>query len=419
MLQLGHNPIITSIFSLRFVNVFIFLVTKFILFAYLNSLAIQSFMLGTVAISQEPKDSVYVDLYDTYYRGLCSTPVDDSKFCADKPVVSMFTATRTFPVLLLSSLYFGPLLFLINRVIKRPNPFSFETLIHFVFPLVTNISLFGIVPKYPMEEHLKAKRVKRSNSLPDLKLESLYIKHHGSEAGYQTGPGQISDQRHQTTQRPKTTGLTMEKRMVKVIGTPARAHSVSVCWEETALQSSSEEMANMARDSDRVRPTTSILSLTPIRRQKKNIAKSVKVKTGLRRRTSLPAALEDKSKTADKHMRQEFSFSWKQSTVLYCFFLFNILTSGLSDVLVQLANKKALGDCKRPNHCDTSNGTEDMSVLESLLELDAINQAYLVLLIINILSWITFLLGLRRGRAGKDCMGQSSCLFLKEVMQNW
>ena len=51
MLQAGDYPVLSSVFSVRAVIVFVFIVTKFLLLAYLNSLDMTSIILGTIGFA--------------------------------------------------------------------------------------------------------------------------------------------------------------------------------------------------------------------------------------------------------------------------------------------------------------------------------------------------------------------------------
>ena len=424
-------------------------------------------MMGIVAISKE-SNSAYIDLFDYYYRGICPTPTDESMFCGEHAVMSMFTATKTLPYLIIFGLYFGPVLFLINRIIKRPNPFTFETIIHFVFPLVTNISLFGIVPE-PCEhieqslgEQPQAK--KRAQSLPLLQLEALPLStrrlqtcHQVSDTGCQRDPWQQRNQKKPDTRkkernqkqvwpqnstkakevfdlnnsRPNTTSKAFKESLkvthlqltCQLTRTPPRPFSAIGCWEESVFEGSEREADKVAPGPRRL--SSSQPSLAPGKidnigeeTTESMIVTAMEVTAFKQRRSSLPAAFENIERKKKKPKKHVFKFSWKQSTVLYGFFLWNAWAIGLADLVVQLANVQN-NICKRAHQCDISDAKQDISVLESLLEVDAINQAYLVILIINMLSWVTFLLQLRKGKTARACLGQASCSFLQELVDLW
>ena len=82
---------------------------------------------------------------------------------------------------------------------------------------------------------------------------------------------------------------------------------------------------------------------------------------------------------------EKFQFSLKQSAVLYTMFLLNALTTGLLDLVIQIVNIR-YSQCKRPGQCDVAN-IEQMTVLESLMEVDPINKAYMGILFSNTLAF--------------------------------
>jgi hypothetical protein len=166
MLQQGQTPVISSVFSIRAVNIFIFLATKFFLIAYIHSQAINSLMLGTVITATESNPR-YLELLNLYYEGICTPSEDPSMFCGDRPVITLYTATVTMPLFLLFVLYFGPLVYIITLNIKAARPFSYETILLLIFSLVTNLSFYGAVPTDPLYQPGGRERM-RTKSLPYL-----------------------------------------------------------------------------------------------------------------------------------------------------------------------------------------------------------------------------------------------------------
>ena len=83
MLRMGHEPVLTSIFTTRAGIVFLFLVTKFLLLAYLHSLAITSMMMGLVGSIIADNDPAHIELFDMFHRGLCPPPKDPMAFCGE------------------------------------------------------------------------------------------------------------------------------------------------------------------------------------------------------------------------------------------------------------------------------------------------------------------------------------------------
>ena len=117
MLQAGRKPVLSTVFSVRALVVFIFIVTKFLLLAYLNSLALTSIVLGSIGFAVAEEDEVHRELFDNFFRGLCRPSEDPSAFCGENPPLTLFTATRTFPLFSLLGIYLYPLLYVIVLVI--------------------------------------------------------------------------------------------------------------------------------------------------------------------------------------------------------------------------------------------------------------------------------------------------------------
>ena len=71
ILKWGDKPIIKSYFSLTFIKIFLFILTKFLVQSYVLSIAIKSLMYY-VAIQADHKHNhdLYNDIFNLYYRGI-------------------------------------------------------------------------------------------------------------------------------------------------------------------------------------------------------------------------------------------------------------------------------------------------------------------------------------------------------------
>ena len=112
----------------------------------------------------------------------------------------------------------------------------------------------------------------------------------------------------------------------------------------------------------------------------------------------------------DSKKAEKFQFSLKQSAMLYTMFLLNALTTGLLDLVIRYSQ------CKR-GQCDVTN-IEQMTVLESLMEVDPINKAYMGILFSNILAFVLFAVSLRK-RQGGTSFESSQCQLLRELAHEW
>ena len=133
MLQAGRKPVLSTVFSVRALVVFIFIVTKFLLLAYLNSLALTSIVLGSIGFAVAEEDAGHRELYDNFFRGLCRPSEDPLAFCGENPPLTLFTATRTFPLFSLLGINLYPLIY---------------PLLYVIIPLIITIILIHIIIRY-------------------------------------------------------------------------------------------------------------------------------------------------------------------------------------------------------------------------------------------------------------------------------
>ena len=115
--------------------------------------------------------------------------------------------------------------------------------------------------------------------------------------------------------------------------------------------------------------------------------------------------------------KDEFQFSLWQSTVLYLMFLYNAIVIGLIDVVVQIVNM-SYNQCKRAGGvCDVDE--EQMTLMDVLMKIDPINQAYIAILITNITAFISFAISLKKDKGKASCVNSASCKFLQEMINDW
>ena len=375
MLQAGDLPVLSSVFSIRAVIVFVFIVTKFLLLAYLNSLAMTSIILGTIAFAGRENDPAYTELFDNFYRGLCRPSKNPSAFCADNPPITLFTATRTLPILSFVGIYLCPLLYLVTLNIKSRRSFTYETLIHLIFPLATNLSFYGDID-IPQEGARKTVRAKKRRNVSMPCIHPLDI-----------------------------------------IKTPRWGETATSGTEKNVFRQNSNPESNRARTVI-VRVSSLDIDITTFPRDHIEHSKTTSVpnRKFKPRRFSLPPNLESFVSREDPKKAEEFQFSLKQSAVLYTMFLVNALTAGLLDMVIQIVNIR-YSQCKRPGQCEVAN-IEQMSVLESLMEVDPISKAYMGILFSNILAFVFFAVSLRKRRGGTS-FESAQCQLLRELAQEW
>ena len=139
-------------------------------------------------------------------------------------------------------------------------------------------------------------------------------------------------------------------------------------------------------------------------------------KKTMSRGSSLPTNMES-CLTKGSEDKTEFQFSLRQSTTLYVIFLYNAILVGLIDVIVQIVNMRN-NHCKRTGEeCNIEE--EQMTLLEILMKVDPINQAYIAVLITNIIAFISFAISLKKDKGGGSCLNSSTCQFLQELINDW
>ena len=381
MLQAGDRPVLPTVFSIRAVIVFVFIVTKFLLLAYLNSLAMTSIILGTISFAVTENDPAYTELFDNFYRGLCRPSKDPSAFCGDNPPISLYTATRTLPILSFVGIYLYPLFYLITLNIKRGRPLNYETLIHLIFPLATNLSFYGDIPQKPsLKRRTTKKRKTRNVSMPCIQpLQTI----------------ETSRMDETTTSKRGVNYFRLRSYSDPSSESKKRARGVIISASSLDI-----DIETLAFRGGQIEPNPGI--------HKRKLKP---------RRSSLPPSMECfVGRKGSKKADEKFQFSLKQSSVLYTIFLINALSTGLLDLVIQIVNIR-YSQCKRPGECNSAS-VEQMTVMESLMEVDPINKAYMAILFSNIVAFASFAISLRMKWGGGSCV-ESVSHFVQEIIDEW
>ena len=380
MLQMGHKPAITSVFTARAAIIFLFLMTKFLLLAYLHSLAITSMMLGTVGNTLADNDPAHIELFDIFFRGLCPPSKDPSAFCGENPPFTFYSATRTLPIIIIFQLYFLPTLYLVILNIKRARALSYETIIHLLFPLVTNLSFCGLVHPDPFEMPRKKAKRKRVNSMPCF---------------------------HETSQKTNTTRIGTEKALFRQKTDPNKSSQARHGDEVFVIRMSSLDI-----DIER-------LAFQRENQESSSVQRAENNNKTWSKKFSLPTNMEPCLSKRGSEKKEEFQFSLWQSTTLYLMFLYNAIVIGLVDVVVQIVNM-GYNQCKRTGvECGVDDGGEQMTVLDILMKMDPINQAYMVILITNITAFVSFAISLKKEKGGASCLSFTTCKCLQQTINDW
>ena len=58
----------------------------------------------------------------------------------------------------------------------------------------------------------------------------------------------------------------------------------------------------------------------------------------------------------------------------------------------------------------------EMTILDLLMRVDSINQVYMVVLVINIIAFVSLAVSLNRNLGRSSCRGFASCRFLQEMI---
>ena len=202
-----------------------------------------------------------------------------------------------------------------------------------------------------------------------------------------------------------------------IIKTPRWGETATSGTEKNVFRQNSNPESNRARTVI-VRVSSLDIDITTFPRDHIEHSKTTSVpnRKFKPRRFSLPPNLESFVSREDPKKAEEFQFSLKQSAVLYTMFLVNALTTGMLDLVIQIVNIR-YSQCKRAGQCDVAN-IEQMTVLESLMQVDPINKAYMGILFSNILAFVFFAVSLRK-RRGETSFESAQCQLLRELAQEW
>ena len=147
ILTFGGQPMVTSLLSANFLKIVLFLLTKFLVLAYLLSMSIRSMMMYYVLGSE---NELFTSILEYNYRGLCRNQGDKKQieeyFCRRGANLSFNTATIYIPIIGLCLLYLPSLMYIAVIIIKKKNRKMLNFYCGFIFvifSIVTNVSVFG------------------------------------------------------------------------------------------------------------------------------------------------------------------------------------------------------------------------------------------------------------------------------------
>ena len=112
----------------------------------------------------------------------------------------------------------------------------------------------------------------------------------------------------------------------------------------------------------------------------------------------------------------ELQFSLRQSAMLYAWFLYPATNICGLDVVMQIINMK-YNQCKRTGEECGIEG--EMTMLDLLMRVDPINQVYMVVLVINIIAFVSFAISLKKEKGRVSCLGSTTCNFVQETINDW
>jgi hypothetical protein len=101
ILKWGDKPIIKSYFSLTFLKIFLFILTKFLVQSYVLSIAIKSLMYYVaMQADQKHNNDLYNNIFNLYYRGIDEDP----------QLLTFNQATLFAPIIILVLMFLPPVL---------------------------------------------------------------------------------------------------------------------------------------------------------------------------------------------------------------------------------------------------------------------------------------------------------------------
>ena len=116
------------------------------------------------------------------------------------------------------------------------------------------------------------------------------------------------------------------------------------------------------------------------------------------RRATLPSSLDVCPTFPPLQEEEELNFSWKQSSVLYGMFLYSAVSVGLSETIFQLILNDGYKICKKSPCSDAPDLHRTKSLWNRIMEVDSLNQAYVIVLVLNIFLWVTLILRIKNQR---------------------
>ena len=142
ILKWGKKPIITSYFTFTFLNVFLFILTKFLVQSYILSMSIKSLMYHWAIVTDATyAGEMYLDLLNHHYRSLLEGPelltFNQATLYAPTIILVLVFLPPTVSVLLFSLKY--------NGLKNWSNNFVQHTVL-MLFAIISNMSYFGRRP---------------------------------------------------------------------------------------------------------------------------------------------------------------------------------------------------------------------------------------------------------------------------------
>ena len=150
ILTFGGKPIVKSMLSTKFLNIVLFLLTKFLILAFMLAKVVKSMMMYYVYSGQ---NDAFFSVIKHNYRGLCKTETKlkhfSEYFCKSSHLLSFTDVTIYLPTIGLIFLYFPSIIYIIVLVSTRKHKKKLDFyygFVFFIFSIVTNMSVFGDHP---------------------------------------------------------------------------------------------------------------------------------------------------------------------------------------------------------------------------------------------------------------------------------
>ena len=176
ILTWGKDPVITTLYSQKFLEIFILILSKFLIQAFFLATVFTCFLHYEVILSDGP---VYGKVINFYYKGLCfQGNLQPNQFCSTEEAIRLRQATLDSGVVGIFVMYYPTLLYIIVLQMKKiaqgrnKSRGFYESLILFIFPFVTNLSFYGDTEQFPRKDKtniLTQRIMKRSQSYNDVR----------------------------------------------------------------------------------------------------------------------------------------------------------------------------------------------------------------------------------------------------------